>query len=194
MAKNGYSSLVKQRASGATKRRKLDDYETPSEHVFCLTDAIKFKGSIFEPACGSGRMMKALRACGYKVTGSDIKQGKNFLTRTAPIKGNTVTNPPYRDGLAEKFVRHALHLTDGKVAMLLERGFIWGQDRAEELYRLNPPELIIVVPGRIYFFEGGKQMKSQFYSHAWLVWPERKKRGPNVKTITVWAQPPVDFD
>src|SRR5262245_20922342 len=125
MANNGYAALVRQRTEGKAKRRKLDDYETPDDVTGRLLDHLpEFKGPILEPACGSGRMMKVLRQrTKSKVTGSDIKQGADFLKRTTRWPGDIISNPPYRDGLAERFARHALKLADGRVCLLLQSGF-----------------------------------------------------------------------
>lgn len=194
-ARNGYAALVKQRAEGKTKRRKLDDYETPEDKTAYLVDALKFKGPVLECAAGSGRMARALAQFGkLKVTRADIKTGQNFLKRTVKWNGDIITNPPYRDGLADAFVRHALKLADGRVAMLMETKFLHGDKRASALYHDTPPEMILIVPERIYFFEGsGKNAKpipAQFFNHVWLVWPDRKtrQRGGYV-TKTVWARP-----
>lgn len=187
MAGNGFAALVKQRSSGKTKRRRLDDYETPPSDTQILLDNAVFAGPILEPACGSGRMTRVLADAGFKVKGSDIKQGDDFLERTRIWRGDIITNPPYRDGLAEAFVRHALKLANGKVAMLLQSGFLWGEKRASGLFAETRPAQIIVVPHRIYFFEGKRQITSQFYSHAWLVWPERELRDEgNYDTLIFW--------
>ncbi len=192
MAMNGYASLVKQRASGATKRRKLDDYETPSDTTLLVCDVLpNLSGRLLEPACGSGRMVRALKkfyGSKLNITSSDIKQGKDFLKRTAVFKGHIFTNPPYRDGLADAFVNHALKLADGMVGMLMESGFLWGEKRASNLYNEVKPLYVIVIPNRVYFHEGsGKPITSQFYKHAWVIWPDRKTRlKGDYETKTIW--------
>ena len=189
-ARNGYAALVRQRTEGKTKRRRLDDYETPGNVTRRLARFVKLKGPIFECACGSGRMLRELRTeTGLKVTGSDIKQGADFLARTKPWNGDIVTNPPYRDGLAERFVRHALKLASGRVCMLMQSGFIWGDKRASGLYAEARPDRIIVIPERVYFFEAGKPIESQFFSHAWLCWPDRRTRDRGgYDCPTIWAE------
>lgn len=193
--KNGYAALVKQRTEGGTKRRKLDDYETPGEVTRALLRHVKLKGPILEPACGSGRMTRELQLVA-RVTGHDIKHGMghDFFKRAKTWAGDIVTNPPYRDGLAERFVRHGLKLADGRVCMLMQSGFIWGGKRGSGLYRDAKPDLVIVIPERIYFFEAGKPIESQFFSHAWMCWPARKarERGDYI-TATVWAEPEDEF-
>lgn len=193
---NGYAGLVRARAEKPQgKRRKLDDYETPEEVTRALCEAVTFKGPILEPAAGSDRMARVLRAeTGQKVTTADIKRGQNFLERKAKWPGDIVTNPPYRDGMADAFVRKALELAEGKVAMLMELKFATGDQRCRDLFQNMPPEFEIAIPWRIYFFAGGKPITSQFYNHCWLVWPDRKTRdgfGQGRKayfTRKIWAQ------
>lgn len=189
---NGYAALVKQRTGEEKpKRRKLDDYETPEDKTAHLTNNVKFRGPVFEPAAGSGRMVRALRAAGLKVTAQgDIKSGHDFLKRTKTFPGDIITNPPYRDGLADKFVRHALKLADGRVAMLMETKFIHGDKRARDLFNVTPPELVIVIPERVYFHIAGSndQIPAQFFNHVWLVWPNRLNRAREYQTRIVWAK------
>jgi len=192
---NGYASMVwnkkKKGARPKGKRRKLDNYETPPRNTFQVTEAIKFKGPILEPACGSGRMVHALRAStGLKVTGFDLKNGHDFLARTAIWPGDIVTNPPYGNGMADAFANHALKLADGRVAVLVELKFLTGDRRAAKLFRRLRPELVIVIPERIYFFAGKKPIPAQFYNHCWIVWPDRKtRRRGNYETKLIWTTP-----
>ena len=57
------------------------------------------------------------------------------------------------------------------------------------------PELIILVPWRIFFIEGDgfeRLISSQTYTHAWIVWPERSKRAGNEETRIEWASQHVE--
>jgi hypothetical protein len=195
---NGFKNMVKARKEEPGKRRRLDDYETPTDGaVPALLRFVKFAGPIFEPACGSGLMMRELRELtGHKVTGADIKKGQDYFKSQRVNKGDTITNPPYHKGMAERFARHALKLTDGKVAMLVQNGFLWGGKRANGLYAECKPEAVVILPERIYFLAGGKPIKAQFYSHCWVVWPDRAKRAkPNsYETRTYWAPAESEFD
>jgi predicted RNA methylase len=198
---NGYAALVKKRAANKAagvkpKRHKLDAYETPSQHTRQLMENfhIPAGATITEPAAGSGRMARELRAFGsHKVITSDIKDGQDFTKRTAKIKGHCVTNPPYRDGLADAFVNKALELTEGVVCMLMEAKYLFGSKRFDTLFGPNKPQKVILIPERIYFFDGhsakAKPIESQFYNHVWVCWPDRASRGKVAKTEIVWAKP-----
>lgn len=181
------------------KRRKLDDYETPPHEGLQLARFFKPSGSILEPACGSGRLVGALKGAfpGVRITGTDIKTGHDYTKRTKTWAGDIITNPPYRDGLADFFTTKSLELADGKVAMLLQSGFLWGSGRCDALHLVTPPELIIVLPYRVYFFEGpkGKPIKSQYFNHAWYCWPDRETRERrDYGTRVEWAPKIADND
>lgn len=196
MPRNGYAALSRKRAEEpTTKRRKLDDYETPEHVTARLMKIVKFKGPFIEPMAGSGRIVRVIKEfhAGAKITTADIKTGQNFLDRTKTFAGDLISNPPYRDGLADAMVNHSLKIADGRVALLMEAKYAFGAKRTDALYMNNPPEFEIVIPDRIYFHVGaGKPITSQFFNHVWLVWPERKRRGPNVKTTKIWA--PAEFE
>ena len=70
---------MSQRESGY-QRKPLDQYETPAWVTLALIPHLpEFTGKIWEPACGSGKMVAALRQAGFDVVGSDITQGVDFL-------------------------------------------------------------------------------------------------------------------
>jgi hypothetical protein len=95
----------------------------------------KRTATVWEPACGDGRMARVLIEAGYHVFASDIADhgygriGVDFLqclTLPAPEPpcGAIVTNPPF--GLAKRFIAKALDMTlpwGGKVAMVQRHEF-----------------------------------------------------------------------
>lgn len=100
-----------------------DTFETPNYAVDLLIPFIpKSIKSIWECACGSGRITKRLQHHGYFVTSTDIRDADivdtkvNFLDPPASIfwilgpefdtAGAIVTNPPY--SIKEKFILQAL--------------------------------------------------------------------------------------
>lgn len=156
----------------STKREPFDQYETPETVTEALLRHVLFNGRILEPAAGSGKIARVLQAYGYKVDTADVQRGRDFLKRTKPCE-NIVTNPPYGGRLPEEFVRRALALATGKVAMLLKHGFLWSSGRREFL-TAYPPTTIIIISNRIRFTHpNGKKIKGQFFDHWWLVWEPR---------------------
>ncbi len=154
-------------------RDPVDRYETPDSVTRALVVRLSpyLPREIREPACGTGRMARVLTGMGHTVQATDvIEHGVDFLqekTRSRAI----ITNPPYRDGLAEAFVGNALSLCDGPVAMLLRLGFLTSKGRHARLFSIRPPARLIVIAPRILFFKAdGGRISGQAYDHAWMVW------------------------
>ena len=69
---NRKGALMSPRESGY-QRKLLDQYETPAWVTQALIPHLpEFTGKVWEPACGSGKMVAALRQSGFDVVGSDI--------------------------------------------------------------------------------------------------------------------------
>jgi len=106
----------------AKNRARDDFYPTPPEGTWALLSAIRFKGTIWEPACGDGSISRVLEAAGYKVTSTDLvhrgygTSPVDFLLDYRTKVNNIITNPPFK--LAEEFARHALDRATDKVALL----------------------------------------------------------------------------
>jgi hypothetical protein len=166
----------------------MDVLETPRAVTAGLLQLVDVR-DVLEPAAGSGRMARALRAGGVRVETADIRRGKDFLARTRRHAGDVVTNPPYSNGRAEAFARKALELADGRVCMLLDLGFLCSDRRSPPvgLFGEHRPFLIAVVPYRIYFYtEAGEPIPGQANNHAWVCWPERGSRANNYSTTLAW--------
>jgi hypothetical protein len=130
---------------------------------------------IWEPACGSGKMVAALRQAGFDVVGSDITQGVDFLGQ-APETGVSaiITNPPY--ALAQEFIERALHFDDLRtVAMLLRTDFDHAASRAHLFADCAMFAKKVVLTKRIRWFEDSKGSPS--FNHCWMIW-DRQHRGP----------------
>lgn len=125
----------RKRHSHVWARDQHDWYVEPSwcsERLFCEEE---FVGEVWDPACGLGRITDAARRSGHVVHESDIMDRGcgyqlDFLT-SGRRATNFASNPPFK--IAEKFVRHALSLASGKVAMLLPTKWIQGEKRARWL-------------------------------------------------------------
>jgi hypothetical protein len=64
------------------RRKPLDQYETPYWATLALIPHLpEFISKIWEPACGNGKMVEALRQAGFDVVASDVTQGVDFLGR-----------------------------------------------------------------------------------------------------------------
>lgn len=173
---------MSQRNSGR-ERVAFDLYETPAWVVDCLAQFCSLRHkTIWEPACGSGKMVRAIEAHGAHVHPSDvIDHGCPRSTVPLDFTGNDsaplmhydgiITNPPYgpRGTLAEAFIRSGLErLRDyGFLALLLPIDFDSATSRADVFDKCNTFAAKIVLRKRIKWFDGPA---SPSQNHAWFLW------------------------
>jgi hypothetical protein len=112
-------AALSQRNSGY-ERKPRDEYNTPAWVTRALLPHLPSGLTVWEPACGSGGMAEELRLGGHTVHATDIVSGCDFLAAEG-VADAIVTNPPY--GLAQRFIEHALRLSQRYVAMLLRTDY-----------------------------------------------------------------------
>ena len=146
----------------------------------------RFRGRVWEPACGDGMMSKVLETK-YRVISTDVadrgygEPGVDFLAQTKARAPNIVTNPPFN--LINAFVPKALSLTTGKVALLARLSFLEGTRRRV---------MFTTTLARVWVFSGrvaipharsrrdgyvNKDDKGGMIAFAWYVW-EHGHEGP----------------
>lgn len=168
---------MSQRDSGY-ERKERDLYETPAWVTHALLPHLRRVGCIWEPAAGSGKMIRALEAPGRIVVHSDIETGTDFFNERFAMGGADaiVTNPPYES--ATEFVTRSLALMqniEGVVAMLLRTDFDHAKTR-QFLFGTNRYfAKKLVLTKRIKWFEESKGQPS--FNHAWFIW-DWKHSGP----------------
>ena len=163
-------------------RERDDFYPTPAEGTRALLAVEKFDGAIWEPACGEGDISRVLESAGYDVVSTDLidrgygEARRDFLMEWRPLAPNIVTNPPFKH--AEEFVRKALDLTTGKVAMLCRLAWLEGKQR-RELFEGTPLARVWVFAGRLSMHRGklGETGQGGMLAFAWFVW-EHGHQGP----------------
>lgn len=168
-----------------------DFYATPPEAVAALL-AVEEKwlpqGTIWEPACGDGAIVKPLRAAGYEVLATDlVDRGcpdssiSDFLAgNTRPYHNAIITNPPFK--LAREFVDTALESAP-YVAMLLRLAFLEGVGR-KDWFESSPLARVHVSSRRLPMMhrEGWEGPKStSAVCHAWFIWDKRHEGRPVVQ-------------
>ena len=149
------------------KRRELDFYPTPPEVTMALCEWMKERGmrmqSVWEPACGDGRMVRMLEQYFDQVVGTDIQQGTDFLTAEKPDGIEwIITNPPF--SLAEQFIRKAAEC-NVPFAMLLKSQY-WHSARRKKLFDEIRPSHILPLTWRPDFTGKG----SSLLDMQWSVW------------------------
>lgn len=166
-------------------REKDDFYPTPPEGTEALLSAENFNGPIWEPACGDGAISKVLEAAGYDVTSTDLvdrgygDSRVDFLMEHKPRAPNIVTNPPFK--MAAPFIRHALALTSGKVAMLLRLACLEGSER-RVIFDSTPIARVWVFSKRLTMKRGGCEggQTGGMLAFAWFVWDHDHKGPPTL--------------
>jgi hypothetical protein len=166
-----------------------DFFPTPRWATFALIENEKFKGGIWECACGDGAMSHVLEETGCSVSSSDLyprgygEAGHDFL-KTTRISDNIVTNPPYN--CAEGFVKSGTEHSRRKFALLLRLAFLEGANRANTIFACVPPARVWVFSERITFYPKGVDPKgSGTTAYAWFVWD---KDAPG-RTELKWFRP-----
>ena len=172
-------------------RRKDDFYPTPPRGISALLDVEKFDGPIWEPACGDGAISRVLCEHGYDVVSTDLvdrgygQSNVDFLLEWRPRAPNIVTNPPFK--LAVPFVRNAVALSTGKVAMLLKIAFLGGIERGA-MFRETPLARCWVFSQRLSFQPGGSTAARSLegggmMAFAWFVWDHAHTGKPTLGWI-----------
>ena len=171
---------MSQRDSGY-ERKERDLYETPEWVTHALVPHLPpYVKSVYEPAAGSGKMVRALADAGYGVHADDISEGRDFLQCAGPLNVfSIITNPPYV--LATEFIDHALELMKpipGTVAMLLRTDFDHAKTREWAFSRHPAFAKKVVLTKRIQWFEDSKGSPS--FNHAWFIWDWKHQGAPTL--------------
>ena len=94
----------------------------------------------------------------------------------APLAQNIVTNPPFFKAKgAEAFIRKAIELATGKVAVFVDIRFLAGAERAQGLFADHPPHRIWIVTPRVScppgaYLAAGNKAGGGSSDWCWLVW------------------------
>ena len=156
---------------GASKheRRPNDLYNTPEWCVERMMENVILPRRIWEPACGEGNIVSALRKNDKVVIHTDIDRGIDFLEKASmpPDTDCIVTNPPYT--LAVEFIKQSLdltHLCGGTVVMLLRNEYDCAKKR-RHLFS-HPFSKKIILTKRPRWIEN--TTGSPRHNYSWYVW------------------------
>ena len=157
-------------------RQDRDFYATPLTAFMPLIPYLP-RVTTWEPACGDGRLVKAMIASGIPAIGSDLfpqnsgeecndGESVDFLTRD-DFHPCIVTNPPF--SLALEFCDHAIHHADA-VFMLLRLNFLGAQKR-KHWWIKHEPNAIFVLSDRPKFCKNKKgKLATDACEYGWFYW------------------------
>ena len=154
------------------ERVKHDFYVEPVWCVRGLFSVEPFDGAIYDPACGTGTILKVCEEWGYHCSGSDIRPvgdcQMDFLDGNLMAE-NIVSNPPFH--LAAEFIQYAYQSTMRKVAFLLPLSFLESA-RRKKLFTDCPLSRVIVSRSRISMPPAHvkTKWKGGVRAFAWYVW------------------------
>jgi methylase of polypeptide subunit release factors len=143
---------------------------------------------IWEPACGDGAIVKALRTASYEVVATDLNDWgcpessariDLLMERTAPPHCHCIiTNPPYR--LAEPFIAHALQLVP-EVAMLCRLAFLESTRRTRLLEESGLARVLVFRNRLPMMHRYGYSSSTAF---AWYIWQRGYNDMPRLERIS----------
>lgn len=149
-------------ASTKFERDKTEYYPTPPDVTASLLRRLNIPNGtqIWECACGEGFMAEAMIGKGYKVYATNLHDqgygevGKDFLTTGDQNLDWIITNPPFK--LADKFIEHAASFEKKKHFAFLLKNQYWHARKRTDLFRNNPPSLILALNWRPDFLFGAR--------------------------------------
>lgn len=181
---------TRKRLSHIFARVQYDWYVEEAWVAKRLFDTVEFEGSIVDPCCGMGTIVKAARAAGYRAWGYDLvdrgfllEQQINFMKLEARFD-NVVMNPPF--SLGKEFAEKAIRQTRGYVAMiwptrrLNAASWIVQQGRPYTIMFLTPRPSML--PGEMV--QRGRKAKGGREDFVWIVWTLARKHTGAAKWLS----------
>ena len=186
-------AVEKLRESHIWKRDEYDWYVEPKVCSQALFELESFNGTIWDPACGMGRIVDSAREAGYEAVGTDInpearsdREPYCFLNDNVPVlKDNIVSNPPF--GIAEEFVRKGIEIVNqsGKVAMILPIVWMAGFSKKRDWLPNSPLKVVYPIsprpsmpPAKVIM--SGEKPGNGTKDFAWFVWQNGFSGSPKI--------------
>jgi hypothetical protein len=152
--------------SKTNKRRKRDFYPTPAHAIGALSGVENhlWPRVIWDPCVGKGDIIGVVASHGFKVVGSDLAFGVDFLKKKSKDADAIITNPPYKH--ATEFIRHANKLGVAYHAWLLKADFLCAKRGLKLVEDIGYPARIWGLTKRPDFLGQGAPVMNC----AWYVW------------------------
>ena len=173
-------------------RHPEDWYVEPEWCSRRLFEVEPFSNGIFDPACGSGRIVEAATAANYFAFGHDIVRRSahcagehNFLISPVVRMHNVVSTPPF--GIADAFAAHALRVAESKVALLLPTKWMNAAKRGAWIETTPLARVWLLAPrpsmppGPV--IEAGIKPGNGTTDFAWFVWDKSHVGRPELRWL-----------
>jgi len=179
---------LRKRDSHLWARDPLDWYVEPEWCSERLFECFPAKGGVWDPAAGMGRIVMSARSSGMAGHGTDIEPKHPDVYKLDFFKFHNrvalwiVSNPPF--SRAEEFARHALELSDSRVALLLPANWVQGDKRSRWLETTPLRKVLFLTPrpsmppGAVVV-SGGKPGNGTT-DYAWFVWEHGYEGRPEI--------------
>ena len=195
-AKKWAASIIRGTADGA------DFYPTPEYGTRALLDVERFRGTIWEPACGQGHMSSVLEAAGHRVIATDLhdygvgESGVDFFQQRKARARNIVTNPPFN--MADEFAVKAIGLLrpGGKLALLVRLAWLEGLARRNTIFWKTPPARVWVFSKRVPMTKDrlpGPDEGNGVIAFCWMIWQKDDITSYTGATQLGWLKTPIEL-
>ncbi|MBI5806288.1 tRNA (adenine-N(6)-)-methyltransferase [candidate division TA06 bacterium] len=147
------------------RQGSANDFQTPAQALHPLYQYLKKDWTIWECAQGKGNIVRELRARGWKVIGTDILDGHDYLSYLPSRFNCMITNPPY--SIKQLFLERAYSLQK-PFAFLLPLTTFETRKRQYlfEKYGLE----VIFFDKRINFETPSGRGTGAWFATAWFTW------------------------
>jgi hypothetical protein len=146
------------------KRGAFDELYTPKEAVECILPYIPYTVKIIWEctAIENSEIVTVLKANGFEVIKSHIKDGLDFFEYEPQQYDLIMTNPPY--SLKDQFLKRAFEL-DKPFMMLLPITTLEGKKRSE---MFQQHKVQVLIPSKRFNFI--KEKKGSWFQTSWFTW------------------------
>jgi len=154
-----------------------DWYVEPFACSKALFDKEVFNGGVWDPACGTCRIVESAKNAGYKAVGSDL------ISRNSKV--NFQAN--FLERIAEEFFHHGLSLLPlgGKIAFILPMVWLSGFSKKRDWLPTSPLRKYFAIsprpsmpPGAV--IEAGIKAGNGTKDFAWFVWEKGYNGVPEI--------------
>lgn len=160
-------------------RNARDFYPTPASIINRLLSDLRWRGSVWEPASGDGRLARALEERGYDVVAGDVLTGQDFFAYSDAPAATLITNPPFRQ--IRQWIDHAFDIGVERMALVCGERLWACRKGSEQMQRHRPSRFINLDWREDYLNKGGAPDRALAIS----IWDRPHS---DITTYEVWSR------